>query len=1184
MKTKMSGESKSQMSEMKRRLKIMVASPQLLDKMIQYFERHGKMLDRQDTSVSELSSFISCIRFNGVPILPPVMTGSKVKEVRQDRHSAVMKERQLQVRQREHLVERAQSLLENAEAGQAPDARSGRSAGSRLPLERPPVLKPVVTTAWGSVTASGGSTASGHSQDSVSAMGPSSLANTFATAELGQEEFGQTLDSVCSDFMSLEDTLPTDFNGVPLTSVKQQKISHDLLRLSKILKVRDMNSTGGSDISDLPYSEYAGQPELEEQGKRSNLSVLDNVSASFCHDSQDTVVEATSENVTENNVAENTSGFMDNSTDGSPAELSSQGEGNSANTSGMSSANTTSTTDSHRSNRSSPRFLKNTTVHFASFVTEYIDTSASLSSENITVVKKKLPGDKQAKDKTEAKGTAGPALNVPVNKEAGQDLLSNVSLTEPDSPLTPTPPSLHPNLPFQSYVKTDPSSSDKENDSGQSNKLSGGTDSLSGSSEPSVCPKSDGAGTTKSGQSTGVSDSQGSCKSDATATTSESSNSTLIEDVAAAPSASQDSTSALPLNIVEGEERSKFHRDSHRRSGATGPHKPKRLPPEPPQEPHQQQSARQDKCAEKDVAGRRKDSSDGSSVKGHIRRGSYTLVEPSPALLRAQAVGRREEVEDKTQRREGSHKDSEDRSKPLNIPVKSSVPSDPEAAGKAEHINKYLSQVQLHNSEDLTASQLSADLSQYDPATSAHLQSSFGILQSLASSNRSLGSGTGAGGGEVLHKFQSLQQNLLEQQQKELEELFIQQRREQMLLQEEIDEHQARMKEQQEFLASNAPENVKVPSQMHDGELSPDSNAGSSTHPKQFTFPSPKGSHLSHHGQAAGLPSQGPLLLNSSASSSSPKVRRPVLRSPVKFYPGRRPTGQVKVPPEAYEPEMRVKFDKLTAAGKGFLCRRLLLSDKVQELVKTIKDTREFAFSFQSETPIRQGNFSNQDRTLLERIVAQLQAALLDVHEIFFDTPVAEQMSLIEQTRLNSRERRLKLSTEEVVRSSAPRISTATLKAQERRRRAQEAESAVFGSSLTRPRTAPSSTTSPRSQAAADSSGPLKLQYQSLLMKAMKPAAMRAAHHHPHPSSARGDSSRSEVERPQTAPERSTFARGKRTSTTTTTSSSHAPASAHVTDTGQGKLTIRPKAPQQAGSQPATSRSTKISKSSKSWR
>ena len=38
----------------------------------------------------------------------------------------------------------------------------------------------------------------------------------------------------------------------------------------------------------------------------------------------------------------------------------------------------------------------------------------------------------------------------------------------------------------------------------------------------------------------------------------------------------------------------------------------------------------------------------------------------------------------------------------------------------------------------------------------------------------------------------------------------------------------------------------------------------------------------------------------------------------------------------------------------------------------------------------------------------QLQAALLDIHEIFFDTPLVEQMALIEQTRLNNLEKRLK--------------------------------------------------------------------------------------------------------------------------------------------------------------------------------
>nr|KAG5709490.1 hypothetical protein BaRGS_023172 [Batillaria attramentaria] len=329
--------------------------------------------------------------------------------------------------------------------------------------------------------------------------------------------------------------------------------------------------------------------------------------------------------------------------------------------------------------------------------------------------------------------------------------------------------------------------------------------------------------------------------------------------------------------------------------------------------------------------------------------------------------------------------ETEDHTKPLNVP--SMVPSEPESTGKAEHINRYLSQVQLHSSDDVTASHVSADHDSYNPEVSAQLHNSYNLLHSLMRSQASVSS---AGSGEALHEFQSLRQNLLEQQQRELEELFIQQRLEQMMLQNEIEEHQKRMK--------------------------------------------------------------------------------------------------------AYEPGMKEKFDKLTATGRGFLTRCLLNSDKVQGLVKTIKDTREFAFSFQSETPIKKGNFTSQDRNLLERIVAQLQAALLDVHEIFFDTSIPEQMALIEQTRMNSRERSFKLSTDESVRGSGPRISAATLKALERKKKAQEAEASVFGAAAVRPRTAPPATSSPRSHTAVDLSGPLKRHYQSLLAKAIKPAAMQAHH------------------------------------------------------------------------------------------
>ena len=56
-----------------------LASPTAMKELVQYFETHGRLLDRQEPKdsvamdTSNASSFVSCIRFNGVPILPPVV-------------------------------------------------------------------------------------------------------------------------------------------------------------------------------------------------------------------------------------------------------------------------------------------------------------------------------------------------------------------------------------------------------------------------------------------------------------------------------------------------------------------------------------------------------------------------------------------------------------------------------------------------------------------------------------------------------------------------------------------------------------------------------------------------------------------------------------------------------------------------------------------------------------------------------------------------------------------------------------------------------------------------------------------------------------------------------------------------------------------------------------------------------
>lgn len=40
--------------------------------------------------------------------------------------------------------------------------------------------------------------------------------------------------------------------------------------------------------------------------------------------------------------------------------------------------------------------------------------------------------------------------------------------------------------------------------------------------------------------------------------------------------------------------------------------------------------------------------------------------------------------------------------------------------------------------------------------------------------------------------------------------------------------------------------------------------------------------------------------------------------------------------------------------------------------IKILQDTKRFAISFQTETPIKSGNVTHQDRDLLDRIIAQV--------------------------------------------------------------------------------------------------------------------------------------------------------------------------------------------------------------------
>lgn len=135
----------------------------------------------------------------------------------------------------------------------------------------------------------------------------------------------------------------------------------------------------------------------------------------------------------------------------------------------------------------------------------------------------------------------------------------------------------------------------------------------------------------------------------------------------------------------------------------------------------------------------------------------------------------------------------------------------------------------------------------------------------------------------------------------------------------------------------------------------------------------------------------------------------------------------------AMKDDSRIKGERLTALARGFLARRLLATEKVQQLKQTVKDTRDLLCSLSQATPPRRSR-PTQDSALYQRALAQLRAALYDVHDIFFATTSHEKVEMMRSDREARREReqrRLERSVE--VPHGRPVLSAATQKSLERK-------------------------------------------------------------------------------------------------------------------------------------------------------
>ncbi|KAM9222941.1 centriolar coiled-coil protein of 110 kDa isoform 2-T3 [Leptosomus discolor] len=148
-----------------------------------------------------------------------------------------------------------------------------------------------------------------------------------------------------------------------------------------------------------------------------------------------------------------------------------------------------------------------------------------------------------------------------------------------------------------------------------------------------------------------------------------------------------------------------------------------------------------------------------------------------------------------------------------------------------------------------------------------------------------------------------------------------------------------------------------------------------------------------------------------------------------------RPSNRIKTRwTQVFSPEIQMKFDKITAVAKGFLTRRLLQTEKLKHLKQTVKDTMEFIKNFQSEAPLKRGSVSAQDASLHERVMAQLRAALYDIHDIFFTMEASERMNILRHDREVRKEKMLRQMDKVKSPRDRATLSTATQKSLDRKK------------------------------------------------------------------------------------------------------------------------------------------------------
>jgi hypothetical protein len=642
------------------------------------------------------------------------------------------------------------------------------------------------------------------------------------------ENKDERLDSL-SDFTSLENcnSLPHEFAGMPLSSIRQQQISHVLAKLSQCLNIQDtmstLNSTGSSGNDTAEIRQQVTDQILASAGiKPGSVQAQQFLS-------QYNIQQAAVENVADESFISNIQTPSSNNSSALSSEpVSSSSGGNRTQTSAtsnsiMSSGGGSPSSGQQQVKRMSPKGGKSK-VHFSSFLTE-ISTSASQSLEGRISVRKMdvtpqssprvsvdtvdglqtINSQENLKLKIVPKNSndlglgSGPQVNCDKNPEETESMLSKVALSPETSESSPGTPKdiFNIGLPFHEYGNSEleRNLSDKENEFG--GKLVGTSVGFLQTDTPDCVKESvrsdDGSqcSTLKASQDLHRSRESGAGKCTVSGGKSESLLNTSDKNITGINSnqrgqhgqtvSSCDSTSFQHSAITQNKttpaettyrlQTQRIQSKAEAKRASVGPRPPQHTSPAVvPAESHEFVSS-------------------GATNKGSAHRKLNLNAEMDVGYT-------------------GLHAQ--------NISLDTST----EQEGKAEHIQKYLSQVQSQRGASPVNLGIPVDMPPLGTAAdiTAAVQSFTERLQSLENMSEE----------ELLQiqaeHFNKIRKFLVEQQRQQLEELFVIQRREQLDLQNEITSYQNNVRKQADFSNTSSLNNS---TQLNQSNLqhSPENNA-----------------------------------------------------------------------------------------------------------------------------------------------------------------------------------------------------------------------------------------------------------------------------------------------------------------------------------------------------------------------